>query len=428
MKQEFPSKAPCAAPTFYRTYSRVKEDGTKESFEETIDRTVRGLDDLGGLSEEDLSSITQHQRDVKVTTSGRWLWVGGSEWLKSGKGSYGAFNCFNIYIDDEEDLCLNEDLLMQGGGVGRIIIDEGLSKMKPLLNKKFSVDISPSSTNYGGMFMSSSGQCFDMDREDSLLFQNKDGSCTIVVGDSRLGWVDLTRKYLALVRGEAITSLTNESIKDWNGHLLVDLSYVRPQGTPLKGFGGKANPVGLPLKIRKHFDIFNRLVNHNDGRWNSKEASLFVNESALAIIAGNIRRSAGLDGFASTDEPAKSYKDNLWMQNDEDEWIVDPERDAFRMANHTIIYHHRPTLEEIEQSLTKQHASGEGAIMFAPESIARCSSDLLPTREAKNNFIEAYINGEGETYLRQLAPHESDYEINHRMMRYGFNPLISVAA
>ena len=109
-------------------------------------------------------------------------------------------------------------------------------------------------------------------------------------------------------------------------------------------------------------------------------------------MAGNIRRSAGMRQFASDDQAAASSKDNLWQQDEEGNWRIDPERDALRMANHTRVYHTRPSKDVVHAAVTKQFHSGEGAIQFAPEAIARSNADLLTTPELRTEFIEIYCD------------------------------------
>ncbi len=45
--KEFRQQAPSAETVFYRTYSRRKEDGTRENFEEAMIRTVNDIAEIG---------------------------------------------------------------------------------------------------------------------------------------------------------------------------------------------------------------------------------------------------------------------------------------------------------------------------------------------------------------------------------------------
>ncbi|MHC5731230.1 MAG: ribonucleoside-triphosphate reductase, partial [Nostoc sp.] len=91
--------------------------------------------------------------------------------------------------------------------------------------------------------------------------------------------------------------------------------------------------------------------------------------------------SAGMRQGSSEDSLFADAKDNLWQQDESGNWRIDPERDALRMANHTRVFHRKPTLEECLDAVRKQYYSGEGAIQWAGEAVARSNIDLLPTPE-----------------------------------------------
>jgi ribonucleotide reductase class II len=124
--------------------------------------------------------------------------------------------------------------------------------------------------------------------------------------------------------------------------------------------------------------------------------------------------------FHGDDEAAAVAKDNLWQQGEDGKWRIDPERDALRMANHTRVFHAKPTFDEVKASVTKQFYSGEGAIQYAPEAIARSSVDFLDTDDKKRQFLYLYETSPdlAAGYLEDLG---ADH-IEHRMGRYGLNP------
>ena len=96
--------------------------------------------------------------------------------------------------------------------------------------------------------------------------------------------------------------------------------------------------------------------------------------------------------FSSEDAEAATAKLGLYSQDEEGNWRVDPVKENLRMANHTRCFHTRPTLEQVKEAVTLQVQSGEGAIQFVPEAIARSNHDLLPDRDTKNVFIQTYVN------------------------------------
>jgi ribonucleotide reductase class II len=236
---------------------------------------------------------------------------------------------------------------------------------------------------------------------------------TIKVGDTRSGWVDSYRLLL---------ELSSDGRFSGPVQIAVDLADVRPVGEPLRGFGGMANPV----KLRDLYGRVAQILNRARGRQlTSVECCLLIDEAAVTIVAGNIRRSAGMRQFAADDVPAATAKDNLWQQDDEGNWRIDPERDALRMANHTRVFHSRPDRATVLEAVTKQFQSGEGAIQFAPEAIARSNADLLTTPELREEFVGIYGDQGREEAGRWLQLHHtgiSAAELEHRLGRYGLNP------
>jgi ribonucleotide reductase class II len=204
--------------------------------------------------------------------------------------------------------------------------------------------------------------------------------------------------------------------------IAVDLSDVRPVGETLKGFGGMANPV----KLKDLYGRVAQILNKAQGRQlTSVECCLLIDEAAVTIVAGNIRRSAGMRQFSAEDNSAAGAKENLWQQDSEGNWRIDPERDALRMANHTRVFHSRPDRATVLEAVNKQFQSGEGAIQFAPEAIARSNADLLTTPELRTEFIGIYCDQGREHAGRWLTTHHPDIsaaELEHRLGRYGLNP------
>ncbi|RUR72176.1 hypothetical protein PCC6912_64840 [Chlorogloeopsis fritschii PCC 6912] len=233
---------------------------------------------------------------------------------------------------------------------------------------------------------------------------------TIYVGDSRQGWV---RSYQSLLELSTDERLATEI------QVTVDISDVRQAGEPLKGFGGVANPVKLPGLYQRCTAILNKAVGR---QLNSVECCLLIDEAAVTIVAGNIRRSAGMRQGLSEDNLFADAKANLWQQDENGNWRIDPERDALRMANHTRVFHRKPTLEECIDAVRKQYYSGEGAIQWAGEAVARANFDLLSTPELKKDFLQAYEQGNAKQWIQERHPDIDANELEHRLGRYGLNP------
>ena len=92
------------------------------------------------------------------------------------------------------------------------------------------------------------------------------------------------------------------------------------------------------------------------------------------------------------------------------------------MANHTRVFHRKPTLEECTDAVRKQYYSGEGAIQWAGEAVARANIDLLSTPDLKVEFLKAYEQGNGKQWLQENYPYLDVNELEHRLARFALNP------
>ena len=398
---DFPATAPAANPVFYRTYSRRTPNG-RESWSQVGSRNLDGLQKLGNLTEDELTLMARMQAEKKALPSGRWLWIGGTPWIEKPENFSGSYNCTSTNLVDWEAFGLMMDLAMMGCGTGAII-EPRLIDQLPIVQNTLNV-----------VSVSDIGITPAESRQDACTHSIDGNKVQIKVGDTRRGWVDSYQLLLELSSDPQFNGGTVE--------IAVDLNDVRPVGETLKGFGGMANPV----KLKDLYGRVARLLNKAIGRrLSSVECCLLIDEAAVTIVAGNIRRSAGMRQFAADDHAAASAKDNLWQQDGEGNWRIDPERDSLRMANHTRVYHTRPTKEVVHAAVTKQFMSGEGAIQFAPEAIARSNADLLKTAELRQEFIEIYCDQGRDEAGRWLCTNHgemSEAELDHRLSRYGLNP------
>jgi len=394
----FPESAPAANPVFFRTYSRRTEAGLRETWEQLCDRTLRGLVELGKLTRQEATILDKMQRNMKSLPSGRWMWVGGTDWLTKPKNFSGAYNCTSTNLVDWKAFGLMMDLAMMGCGTGAIIEPEYINQL-PSIRNLLSVTI-----------RGEIGSTPLEQRREFTQILIGDNTATIHVGDSREGWVKSYQTLLELSTDERFTSEVQ---------VIVDINDVRQSGETLKGFGGMANPVKLPGLYQRCASILNQAIGR---QLNSVECCLLIDEAAVTIVAGNIRRSAGIRQFISEDEQGATAKDNLWQQDAEGNWRIDPERDSLRMANHTRVFHRKPTLEESIAAVQKQYYSGEGAIQWAGEAVARANADLLNTPEIKRDFLRAYEQGKSEEWIQRNYPEISDHELEHRIGRFGLNP------
>eukprot|EP00408_Alexandrium_pacificum_P003634 CAMPEP_0171227688 /NCGR_PEP_ID=MMETSP0790-20130122/37976_1 /TAXON_ID=2925 /ORGANISM="Alexandrium catenella, Strain OF101" /LENGTH=332 /DNA_ID=CAMNT_0011693809 /DNA_START=11 /DNA_END=1006 /DNA_ORIENTATION=+ len=284
-------------PVFYRSYSRRKPDGHRESYAEAIGRAVDDLAALGSLDEEEKELVMEQALAQRCLPSGRWLWVGGTEWIKDRLNFSGAYNCTSTEMDDPSAFGLLMDLAMMGCGTGAVIEQRTVEQL-PVLHNTLRIG---NVVRVGKLLRG---------REETLIKREAVGDVVEVsVGDSRKGWVDA---YQAL----------------------IDLAYDAGGPPEPREAGG-----GLPAGRRP-------AVRGARAQADSRRVQPADDEAASCVVAGNIRRSAGIRQFSADDEEASTAKLSLYTQVD-GVWRVDKRREALRMANHTRVFHRRPTPEEI---------------------------------------------------------------------------------
>ncbi len=397
----FPVNAATAYPVFYRTYSRQDDAGQRESWQQVCDRTIQGLKEVGHLSADEVALLTQMQQEIKALPSGRWLWVGGTDWVKRPENYSGAYNCTSTNVVDWDSFGLMMDLAMQGCGTGAVLEHKYISQLPPIRNR-LDIDV-----------VGTIGKTPKAQRQDCTTVTVEGSHVHIKVGDSRQGWV---KSY------QTILELSSDMQFDGHVTITIDISDVRPTGERLKGFGGVANPVKLPDLYHRCAAILNAALGR---QLTSVECCLLIDEAATVVVAGNVRRSAGMRQGDSNDAEFAAAKQNLWQQDEQGNWFIDPKRDALRMANHTRVFHRKPTLQECIEAVRSQFYSGEGAIQWAGEAVARANADILTNPDLKHRFLRAYDTGQADLLLRQLAPKADEREINHRLGRYGLNPCVT---
>jgi ribonucleotide reductase class II len=274
----FPETAPAAYPVFYRTYSRRLESGQRESWSEVCDRTLSGLVELGKLTPAEHDLVSRMQRGLKALPSGRWLWVGGTEWSKQPKNFSGAYNCTSTNVTDWRAFGLMMDLAMMGCGTGAVLEPKYIEQL-PIIRNRLTVTLA------GGL-----GQTPAATRreETEVIADVATNRVEIRVGDSRNGWVKSYQGLLELSTDERFSGEVT---------VVVNLSDVRPAGEKLKGFGGVANPVKLPTLYERCAHILNKALGR---QLNSVECCLLIDEAAACVVAGNIRRCLPEDALVHT--------------------------------------------------------------------------------------------------------------------------------
>lgn len=282
---QFPETAPAANPVFFRTYSRRQPNGRRESWEEVCDRTLKGLVNLGKLTDAEVAILAKMQRQLKALPSGRWLWVGGTEWIEKQENFSGAYNCTSTNVTDWRAFGLMMDLAMMGCGTGAVLEPQYINQL-PQIRNHLNITI----TGEIGITPA-------LERQEITKIQTTGNDITIYVGDSRQGWVQSYQTLLELASDEQFAGEVN---------VRINLSNVRPAGELLKGFGGVANPIKLPELYQRCAAILDKAVGR---QLNSVECCLLIDEAAVVVVAGNVRRCLPEDALIHTSKGLVSIRD-----------------------------------------------------------------------------------------------------------------------
>ena len=140
----------------------------------------------------------------------------------------------------------------------------------------------------------------------------------IVVADSKLGWAKALK--------ELVGMLYIGQIPQW------DMSKVRPAGSPLKTFGGRASGPE-PLEALFNFTV-NVFKNANGRKLSSIECHDVVCKIAEIVVVGGVRRSALISLSNLSDDRMRAAKHGQW-------WTTEPQR---ALANNSACYTEKPDI------------------------------------------------------------------------------------
>jgi len=285
---------------FIRTYSRKKDDGTKEKWFEVCEGVINGMYSIqkdhckeNRLPWNDRKSHASAQEafdrmfTLKWTPPGRGLWTMGSKMVMEGKNSAALQNCAFVSTRDLDKYDPGAlfswvmDALMLGVGVGFDVL--GAEK-------------------------------------DIEILKPKADETTFIIPDTREGWVDSTRV------------LINSFLTPNKSTQLFDYDLIRAYGEPIKGFGGTAS--GPQPLIEMHEKIRAVVGGRVGDKLDSRAIVDIVNLIGTCVVAGNVRRSATLAMGAPEDEVFSNLK-NPEVYPDRNSY--DPEAPGWAwMSNNSI--------------------------------------------------------------------------------------------
>lgn len=274
------------AVVYFRSYSRLKENGEQETWADTIIRVVEGIlsvrkwwyvtnrlhwDEQKWQKIGSRMAYAMHQRRMLV--AGRGLFATGSQYWRE-RGSASSYNCAFISVTDSLSSAANwtTDLLMNGVGVG-YDTHRSSFKLKP-------------------------------PTKDVTMFQ---------VPDSREGWA------------EAVEMLIR-SYERGSARVEFDYSLVRPEGAPIKGLGGTASGhQPLEATLEQSRIQLDKYVSGEIGR--SELITDVMNLIGRAVMVAGVRRSALLSLGSPSDSEFVNLKN----------YDLKPERSAWGFQSNNSV-------------------------------------------------------------------------------------------
>jgi len=245
--------------TFLRTYSRLKEDGTKETWVDVCERVINGMYSLqkdhakiNRLPWSDAKAASSAKEafdrlwNLKWTPPGRGLWVMGTPLVNEQRNSAALQNCAFVSTgsmtktDPAKPFAFLMEASMLGVGVG--FDDKGSDK-------------------------------------DFTIYEPQEGE-THVIPDTREGWVEST------------AILINSYLRPESKVPTFDYSEIRKAGEPIRTFGGTA---AGPEPLIKLHDYITKIFSGRAGQKLSRiDIADIGNLIGVCVVSGNVRRSAEL--------------------------------------------------------------------------------------------------------------------------------------
>ena len=260
-------------------YARYNPDTqARETWEETVSRYVNFMsqksEKLGFIWDDAFKDeIYNSIFNLEVMPSMRALMTAGKALDLHNVAGY---NCSYLPIDSLRSFDEIMYILMNGTGVGFSVEKLDVAKIPPIADT----------------------------------FHNSES--VIVVSDSKIGWSSAFRELIALLHAG--------KIPEW------DFSRIRPAGSPLKTFGGRASG---PEPLKALFEFSKSLFMKAKGRQLTPlECHDLVCKIADIVVVGGVRRSALISLSNLDDNELRHAKSGQW-------WLTEVQR---ALANNSAVY------------------------------------------------------------------------------------------
>ena len=324
-------------PTEYQSFIHLSryarwdyDKKRRESWEETVDRyfdffkehlkTTCGYE----VEEKELKELRKAVVELDIMPSMRCLMTAG-EALK--RENVAGYNCSYVKVDSPRSFDEILYILMNGTGVGFSVEEEYVNKL-PVVAEAF-----------------------------------YETESVIVVRDSKLGWAKSLKELYGML---------------WMGQIPTwDVTKVRPAGSPLKTFGGRASGPE-PLEDLFKFSV-NIFKNAKGRKLKSVEAHDLVCKIAEIVVVGGVRRSALISLSNLGDREMRYAKSGNW-------WETNVHR---ALANNSVNYKEKPDVGTFMREWLSLYDSKSGERGIYNSMSAKRSTERLNQEKDKdgNNII-----------------------------------------
>jgi ribonucleoside-triphosphate reductase len=283
---------PTTLPTLYqqqihkRHYARWNdEEGRRETWEETVDRymaqIIRQTEKIGSpLTLKERAELRDGILNLRAMPSMRALMTAGKALERDNVAGY---NCAYVAVDHPRAFDETLFILCCGTGVGFSVERQFINKLPEIPD-----EFHPTQT-------------------------------TIVVEDSKIGWAKAFRQLIALLYSGEIPR--------------IDTHLVRPAGSRLKTFGGRASGPG-PLEDLFRFTM--QVFQEASGRkLTSTECHEIMCKIGDIVVVGGVRRSALISLYNPSDDRMANIKSGEY-------WRGSPH---LRLANNSAVWTDKPDIE-----------------------------------------------------------------------------------
>jgi ribonucleotide reductase alpha subunit len=334
--------------TFLRTYSRLKEDGHKETWVDVCERVINGMYSLQkehaksnrlpwNDSKAQASAKEAFERlfELKWSPPGRGLWVMGTSIVNTQRNSAALQNC--AFVSTKE-----------------------MTKADP--SKPFTFLMEASMLGVGVGFD-------DKGADKEFQIYEPEGEETYVVPDTREGWV------------KSLELIINAYLRPDQKTPLFDYSEVRPEGTPIKTFGGTA--AGHQPLERLHNHITKLFAGRKGEKVTRRDIADIGNMIGVCVVSGNVRRSAELLIGRIDDEDFLNLK-NAEIYPERNSY--DPENPGWAwMSNNSVEAHVGANLDPIVEGIAR---NGEPGVIWL--DVSRQYGRLVDPPNNKDYRVEGY--------------------------------------